>query len=157
MGKNKGVTHAEVGTGEDAGSKNVREGESFCQTPDARCNGEKLASERERAKRHTCFQTRKTTQRGKKTGRERFYYNHSARWREGLQPDQSRRWSRELIEEQGTGRRLSAEGRSPRLGALGRLTRAEGKHLLSLSVLPFSLYTLLSNGIPYASRRLLLL
>ena len=30
MGKNKGVARAEAGTGEDAGSKYVREGESFC-------------------------------------------------------------------------------------------------------------------------------
>ena len=53
MGKNKGVARAEAGTGEDAGSKYVREGESFCQTPDARCNGEKLANEREREQRDT--------------------------------------------------------------------------------------------------------
>ena len=67
MGKNKGVARAEAGTGEDAGSKYVREEESFCPTPDARCNGEKLESEREIAKRQACFQTQKTTQGGKRT------------------------------------------------------------------------------------------
>ena len=57
-----------------------RERESFYQTTDAQCNGEMLASERGQ-KRHPCLQTRKTTQRSKKMGREIFYYNHSARWR----------------------------------------------------------------------------
>ena len=84
-----GESRAEADTGGDAGSKYVRERECFCQTTDARCNGEKLASEREQ-KRHACLQTRKMTQRSKKKGREKFYYNHSARWREGLQLDQSR-------------------------------------------------------------------
>ena len=100
---------AEADTGEDAGSKYVKEGESFCQTTDARCNGEKLASDREQ-KRHACLQTRKTTQRSEKTGREIFYYNRSAWWREWLQPDQSRRSSVEFNREQGTRRRLSVEG-----------------------------------------------
>ena len=85
------------------------------------------------------------------TGVEKPSYDRGARWREGLQPDQSRRWSAEQNREGGaeirlgTARRLGAEGRSPTSGALGRLTRAEGKRLLSLSVLPFSLYTLFSR------------
>ena len=47
-----GESRAEADTGGDAGSKYVRERECFCQTTDARCNREKLASERE-SKRHT--------------------------------------------------------------------------------------------------------
>ena len=68
--------------------------------PNHRCPVQrlKLASEREQ-EIDTRLETRKTTQRGKKTGREKSYYNHSARWREGLQPDQSRRWSAEQYRE----------------------------------------------------------
>ena len=124
--------------GRDAGNKYLRETESFCQTPGARCNGEKLAtieSKETRVLRITVDDT-ETTPRDKKTGKEKSYSNHGARWRKGLQLDQSRRWSAEQNREQGAERRLSAEGRSPRSGALGRLMRAEGKRLLSLSVLP---------------------
>ena len=44
--KRIGESRAEAIAGKDAGNKYVRERESFSQTPDARCNGEKLASER---------------------------------------------------------------------------------------------------------------
>ena len=55
-------SRVEAGTGEDAGSKYVREREYFCLTTDARCNGGK-PSERERAIR--VLSTRKMTQRSK--------------------------------------------------------------------------------------------
>ena len=49
MGKNRGVTRAEADTGEGAGAS-MLERECFCQSTDARRNGEKPASERERDK-----------------------------------------------------------------------------------------------------------
>ena len=70
-------------------------------------------------------------------GVEKPSYDYDAQWRERLQPDQSRRRNAELNSERGAGIRLGAEGRSPRQGALGRLTRAEGKRLLSPAVLLF--------------------
>ena len=45
--KRTGESRAEAIVGKDVGNKYVREGERFRQTPDARCNGEKLVSERE--------------------------------------------------------------------------------------------------------------
>ena len=39
-----GESRAEADAGRDAGNKYVRETESFCQNPGARCNGEKLAT-----------------------------------------------------------------------------------------------------------------
>ena len=90
-------SRAEADADRDAGNKHVRETESFCQNPGARCNGEKLAmieSKETRVLQITGDDT-ETTQRDKKTGKEKSYYNHGARWREGLQPDQSRRWSAE--------------------------------------------------------------
>ena len=87
MEKNRAVARAVAG--KDDGNKYVRE--RFCQTPDARCNREKLVSERESKETRVLRNTGDDTQRDKKTGREKSYYNHGARWREGLQPDRSRR------------------------------------------------------------------
>ena len=69
MGKNKGVARAEAGTGEDAGSKYVRE---RVFQPNHRCSVQRvrLASEREQ-ERDTRLQTRKTTQTNKYVGLER--------------------------------------------------------------------------------------
>ena len=85
------------------------------------------------------------TSQKRRIGRERFHSNLGAQWRRRLQPDQSRRWSSGLIGDRGAGMRLGGEGRSPRTGALVRLTRTEGKRLLLLFVLPFSLSLLLSK------------
>ena len=52
MGKKRGVTRAEADTSEDAGASTL-ERECFCQSTDARRNGEKPASEREREQRNT--------------------------------------------------------------------------------------------------------
>ena len=156
MGKNKGVARAEAGTGEDAGSKYVRE---RVFQPNHRCSVQRvrLASEREQ-ERDTRLQTRKTTQTNKYVGLERKTVTITgARCRKWLQPDQSRRWSTELSQEQGTRRRPREEGRSPRSGAHGRLTRAKGE-APSPSVL--SLFPCVSSpldGIPCDSQRPLLL
>ena len=72
----------------------------------------------------------------------------------GLQPGQSRRWSFEQNRggdserRQGVGSRLGEEGRSPMSGALGRQTRAEGKRLLSPTVLPFSVLLSVLTPLP---------
>ena len=89
MGKEWGVTRAETDTSEDVGASTFRERKP---QPNHRCPVQrlKLASERKQ-EIDTRLQTRQTTQRGKDTGREKSYYSHNARWREGLQPDLSRR------------------------------------------------------------------
>ena len=93
----------------DAGNEYVGETESFSQTPGARCNEERLATlESEvtralnRGSRHR-HDTETTQRRHGDTGVEKFYYNHGAQWREGLQPDQSRRWGAEQNGEQRAG------------------------------------------------------
>ena len=107
------------------------------------------AGERERAR-----ETRVRTKHGRRhretsiwVERKKSITITGAQCCERLQPDQSRRWSAELSKGQGARRRPRDEGRSPRSGALGRLTRARGS-AFSFDPLSFPAYPLLSNGIP---------
>ena len=71
-----GESRAEADAGRDAGNKYVRETESFCQNPGARCNGEKLAtieSKETRVLRITGDDT-EMTQRRKETSGEKSYF-----------------------------------------------------------------------------------